>query len=142
MDQTPLVDEQIADGKRLLDRLAEAGFPVTVAAWVRETERWRWYLNIVSPVDEDQGIGSTYRRIHALLRQMPQPFPLSTLDIMAVGPHKPLGEALIDLQRRHPGRSYFHFGGSHLGGVEIEAVYLYPPVAVAKQTDGQVSGVK
>jgi hypothetical protein len=125
-----------------VERLAEAGFPVTAAGWVGETERWYWHLYIVTPVVEDERIGSAYRRIHTLLRQMPQPFPLSTLDVMAVGPHEPLGEALVDLQRRHPGRSYFHFGGSQLNGVEVEAVYLYPPVAVAKQTDGQVSGVK
>ena len=142
MDQTPLVDEQIADGKRLLDRLREAGFPVTAAGWVRETERWRWHLYIVSPVVDEQGIGDAYLRIQMVVRQMPQPFSLGPFDIMAVEPHQPLAEAILDLQRRHPGRSWFHFGGSHIGVVEIEAVYLYPPVAVADQTNRQGSGVK
>jgi hypothetical protein len=142
MDKTTLVDEQIADGKRLVDRLGEAGFPVTAAGWVRETERWRWHLYIVSPVVEDEGIGSAYRRIHTLVRQMPQPFTLGPFDVMAIGPHEPLAEAMVDLHRRHPGRSSYHFGGSHFGDVEVEAVYSYPPVAVAEQPDGQVSGGK
>jgi hypothetical protein len=132
MDQTPLVDEQIADGKRFLDRLGEAGFPVTAAGWVHETQRWRPHLCLVSPVVEDQGIGNAYRRVHTLVREMPQPCSIGPFDLMVFGPDEPLAEALVDLQRRHPGRSSFHFGGSHLGGVEVESVYLYPPVAVAQ----------
>jgi hypothetical protein len=142
MDQTTLVDEQIADGKRFLNHLAEAGFPVLAAAWVRETERWRWHLYLVSPVAEGQGIRTAYRRLRTVMREMPQPFSLGPFDIMAVEPHDPMGEALLDLQRRHLGRSWFPFGGSQFGAVEVEAVYLYPPVADAEQTNRPVSGVK
>jgi hypothetical protein len=142
MDQTTLVDEQIADGKRLLARLREAGFPVTAAAWIRESERWRWHLYIVSPVVEDQGIGTAYLRIHALVRQMPQPFSVGPFDVMAVGPHEPKAKAILDLHRRHPGRSFLQFGGSQFGGVEVEAVYIYPPVAVSEQADGNTVDVK
>jgi hypothetical protein len=132
MDQTTLVDEQIADGKRFLDWLGEAGFPVIAAGWVRESERWRWYLDIVSPVVEEQGIRNAYHRLNTLVREMPQPCSIGPLDLMVFGPDEPLAEALLDLQHRHPGRSYFHLGGSNLRGVEIEAVYLYPPVEVAQ----------
>ena len=37
-----MVTEQIADGKRFLDRLREEGFPVTVAGWLRESSNGRW----------------------------------------------------------------------------------------------------
>jgi hypothetical protein len=140
MDQTTLVDEQIANGKRLRERFAEAGFPLAALAWVRETERWNWQLYVVSPVVEDQGIHLAYRRIRELIQQTPQPLQLGPFDVMAVGPHEPLGEALVDLQRQHPGQSYFHFGGSQLNGVEVEAVYLYPPVAVGEQSNRQAVG--
>jgi hypothetical protein len=140
MDQTPLVEEQIAEGKRLLEWLAEAGFPVTVAGWVRETQRWDWHLYLVSPVVEDQGIRIALRRIRTLIQQMPQPLRLGRFDLMVVGSHKPLGEALVDLQRHHPGKSYFHFGGSQLNCVEVEAVYIYPPVALAEQPHRQAVG--
>jgi hypothetical protein len=142
MDQTPLVDEPIADGKRFLNRLAEAGFPVLVTAWVRETERWRWHLYLVSPVVEGEDIRAAYRRTNTLIRQMAQPFSVGPFDIMAVGPHEPMGEGLLDLQRRHPGQSWFPFGSTQFGPVEVEAVYLYPPVVDADQTNRPASGVK
>jgi hypothetical protein len=118
------------------------GFPVTLAAWVRETERWRPHLYVVTPL-EDEGSGDAYVQLFALMRQMPQPFALDPVfDIMAIGRHKPLAKALLDLQRRHPGRSQFHFGGSHFGSVEVEEVYLYPLATVVGQADRQVSEAK
>ena len=142
MDQTILVNEQIAEGKQLLDRLREAGFPVTAAGWIWESERSQWYLYVVSPIVEDEGRGIAYRRIHAVVRQMPQGFSIEPLDVMAVGLHQPLGEAMLDLYRRQPGRSSYRLGNTRFGDVEIEGAYIYPPVAVADQTDGQRSGVK
>jgi hypothetical protein len=142
MDQTTLVDEQIADGKRLLDRFREAGFPVTIAGWIWASERGRWHLYVASPVVEDEGIGAAYLRIHALVRQMPQPFSIGPFDVKAIRPKAPLAEAMLDLHRRHPGRSFFPFGGSQFGGVEVEGVYIYPPVALPDQTERQVPGVK
>ena len=101
MDQTPLVNEQIEDGKRLLDRLGEAGFAVTAAAWLRDSEHEHWYLYVISPVVEDQGRGAAYRRIHPLVRQMPPPFEIGPFDVMAARPHEPIAERLLDLRRRH-----------------------------------------
>jgi len=73
---------------------------------------------------------------------MPQLFSIGPFEVKAIGPHKPIAEVMLDLHRRHPRRSSYHFGGSQLGGVNIEGAYNYPPVAVADQTDGQVSGKK
>jgi hypothetical protein len=143
VDSIPLVDEQIRDGKRLLDWFRETGFPVTAAGWIRETNRYYWHLYIASPVVEDEGKDAAYDRIGALMGQMPHPFSIRPLfDVMAIGPHAPFAEAMLDLQRRHPGRSYFHFGGSHIGVVEVEAMYVYLPVEVADQKDSQASAAK
>jgi hypothetical protein len=142
MDQTTLVDEQIADGKRLLDRLGEAGFPVTAAGWVRETENGRWYLYVVSPVVKDQGIGTAYRRIQPVIRQMPQPFSIGPFQVRAFEPHGRVAEAMLELRHRNAGRSPLRYGGTQLGGIEIEAAYLYPRVAEATQPDGQVTDVR
>ena len=48
MDQGPLVSEQIEDGKRLLQRLAEDGATITAACWLKESESGRWYLYVAS----------------------------------------------------------------------------------------------
>jgi hypothetical protein len=50
MDQGPLVSEQIEDGKRFLERLAAQDVPVTAAAWIKESERPRWYLYLATPL--------------------------------------------------------------------------------------------
>jgi hypothetical protein len=143
VDQTTLVDEKVRDGKRLLDQFSETGFPVIAAGWIRETDRYYWHLYVVSPVVDTEGKGPAYRRIHPLLRQMPQPFSIAPLsEVKALGPHEPLAKAMLDLQRRYPGRSYFHFGGSQFGGVAVEVVYLYPSASVPDQTDGQASAAK
>jgi hypothetical protein len=44
MSKGQLFEVQIADGKRLVDRLAEVGIRVTAAGWVKESENGRWRL--------------------------------------------------------------------------------------------------
>ncbi len=139
MDQATLVEEEIADGKRVLVRFGEAGIPVTAAAWILECDTGRWYLYIVSPVVEGQGIRATYRRVLSVFDQLPQPLSFGPFKVRAFGPRESVAQAILDLQRRHPGRSFIHFGGSHLGEREIEAVYLYPPAGASGQQDGQTS---
>jgi hypothetical protein len=142
MDQTALVDEQIEDGKRLLERLAEAGFAVTAAGWVKESERDRWYLYLVSPLVEEQGIRTAYGRIHPLVRQMPQPFEVGPFDVKAVGPREPMAEAILDLHRRQRGRSPLRYGSFPFAHLNIEGVYLYPLAAAAEHTDGKAPSAK
>ena len=56
MDQATLVDMQIEDGRRLVERLVGAGVPVTVAAWVKESESGWWYLYLVTPLVVGDGV--------------------------------------------------------------------------------------
>jgi hypothetical protein len=143
VDQIPLVNEQIRDGKRLLERCREAGFPVTAAGWIRETDGYRWHLYIASPVVEEEGIDAAHGRIDALIRQMPQPFSIEALfEVVILDPHQPFAKAMRDLKCRHPGKSYFHFGGSTIGVDEVEAMYVYLPAAGEQQKDGQAAGAK
>jgi hypothetical protein len=144
MDPTTLVvPEQIADGKRLLERLEQAGFPVAAAAWLRESVRGYWQLYVVSPVVEDQGRRNAYGWIHRVAREIPQPFLIAPLDVRARSPHEPLGEALIALAGRYAGMSSpIYHGETRLGETEIDGAYIYPAAALAEKTNGQVSGTK
>src|SRR5262245_47507467 len=73
MDQSILVDEQINDGKRLFDRLAEEGVAVTAACWLKESESGWWHLYIATPlVGEDGGKKQAYRRMNEVIRQTPE----------------------------------------------------------------------
>src|SRR5262245_54444717 len=104
MDQATLVDSQIQDGQKLIDRLIQEGFPVTAASWVKESESGRWYLYIATPVVPPQGgTLEAYRRLNAVKRQMPQPFWIGLFRVKVVGARSPLAEAVRELHRRYPG---------------------------------------
>src|SRR5204863_7247485 len=73
MDQTPLVEGQITEGQKLIDRLIEEGVPVRAAAWVTESDSGRWYLYLVTPLVSDEGgKGPAYLRIREVRQTMPE----------------------------------------------------------------------
>jgi hypothetical protein len=142
MDQGTLVDLQIKDGQRLLERLAEEGVAVPAAAWVKEGESGRWVLYLVTPLVDSDGVTRVaYRRVNAVLRQMPQPFWVDPLmEVKVVGPDSPVGKALRDLRRRYPGPSPIPYRESRLGDLSVEGAYVYPPVPApvgSGATEGQ-----
>jgi hypothetical protein len=109
MDQIPLVNEQIEDGRKVIQRLTENGIPITAAGWVKESDRWRWLLYLVTPlVGEDGDTKSAYRRIHTVLRALPQPPEIDPFQIKAIGPSERVGKAILDAQRQ--GRRWDGYG--------------------------------
>jgi hypothetical protein len=134
MDQETLVGELIDDGKRFLERLVAEGMPVTAGFWVKETENGRWYLYIATPlVPEDGGTLEAYGWIVDVFRQMPEPFGLEPDRIRAVSPSSPVGEAVVDLLKRYPGRGPIRYPGYRLGDVSVEAAYIYRPTPAPVQ---------
>jgi hypothetical protein len=132
MDQETLVAELIDDGKRLLERLAAEGVPVTAAFWVKESENGRWYLYIATPlVSEDGDTLEAYRQINAVFRQMPEPFWIDPFQIRAVSPSSPVGEAVVYWQKRYPGKGPFRYPDYRLGDVNVEGAYIYRPTPAA-----------
>jgi hypothetical protein len=130
MDQATLVDGQIEEGRKLIDRLIGEGFPVTAAAWVKESESGRWYLYLATPLVPPQGgTREAYRRLNAVRRQMPPPFWIGPFQVKVVGSGSPLAEAVQELHRRYPGNRLIPFEGPQLGGLSIEGAYVYPPAA-------------
>jgi hypothetical protein len=64
MDQIPLVNEQIEDGRKVVQRLTESDIPITAAGWVKESDRGQWYLYLVTPLVGEVGATTpAYRRI-------------------------------------------------------------------------------
>lgn len=132
MDQIPLVNDQIEAGRKVVQRLQANGIPILAAGWVKESDLWDWYLYLVTPlVDEDGAKTRAYRRIFPAIRSGPQPPEVDPFRVKAVGPAEPKGRAILDAQRQ--GRRPWEFGGGSLGGVSVDAVYLYPPIVA----DGQ-----
>jgi hypothetical protein len=122
--QTTLVESQIDDGLNLIEQLARDGFEVSAAGWVKQYEA-DWFLYIVSPVVDADGIAKAYRRVQTALRGMPEPFWVDPFDVKLIGPGDRLARAMVDVQSRYPGKTPIRTGG-RLGDSFIEEAYLYP----------------
>ncbi len=130
MDQAVLVDVQIHDGRRLLERLSAEGIPVTAAAWVAEGEGGPWYLYIVTPLVPRNGdTFPAYRRLGPLIRGMPQPCWVNPGEYKVVAPGSRIGKAIREVAGRRPGPIPMPYGSVRLGGVSIDGAYVYPPIA-------------
>jgi hypothetical protein len=133
MDQIALVEKQIIDGQRLVAQLVREGFPVTAACWVNASEASQWHLYLASPVVDDEGSIKAYRRIHAVIRQMPQPFWVGPFDVKVIGATSPVAQAVQDVHRQYPGKVPTRYRGARLGDLSIEEAHIYPPVEVPDQ---------
>ncbi|HVS40583.1 MAG TPA: hypothetical protein VMS17_33820 [Gemmataceae bacterium] len=130
MDQAVLVNEQVQDGRQVLERLSAEGVPVTAAAWVKESEGGPWYFYIVTPlVPADGARTAAYRRIGPLIRGMPQPCWVNPMEFKVAAPDSDVGKAIREVAGRRPGPIPMPYGSIRLGGLSIDGAYVYPPVA-------------
>jgi hypothetical protein len=131
VDKEPLVDTLVEDGRRLIERLVEEGIGVKAACWLYEAEEGKWFLSLATPlVGEDEGTKEAYRRVLAVMRRMPEPFWIGTLDVKLISPQHPIARAVQDFHRRHTGPSPIHYDWTQFGGLSVEGVYVYPPAPV------------
>jgi uncharacterized protein (DUF736 family) len=135
MDQVTLVENQIDDGKKLIEQLVQVGEEVTAAAWIKTSDDGMWFLYLALPGVEDEDPRIAYRRIQAVIRRMPQPFWLRLLDVKIIDSKDPLAVAATDYPRRHGAKNVLPYRGDQLGGVSIEGAYIYPPMKPVPQTE-------
>jgi hypothetical protein len=138
MDQAALVEMQVRDGQRLVERLAREGVAVTAAAWVKETESGQWYLYLATPlVSEDGAKRAAYRRVNAVIREMqPEGFELDPFVIKVIRPHDPTATDILAHGGSRAGRTATWFQGSRLGALAVEAAYIYPPMTNSEAAGG------
>jgi hypothetical protein len=129
MAQATLVEIQINEGQRLVDRLVQAGVAVTAAAWVKESEGGDWYLYLVTPlVAEGGGKRPAYHRINAVIREMlKEGFGMDPFAKKVVGPHDPVARDIVANRNGRPGGSPTPFRGTRLGELAVDEAYIYPP---------------
>jgi hypothetical protein len=125
MDQAALVDRDIENGRRLIQALDLADFPVVAAFWSFITEESVWRLQIASPRVDEMGPIAVYTEIQGVLRASASTLPLRRISVL------PENDALVTDLRLFagtPGAPYL--GGSHLfrtvlGDTFIEGAYVY-----------------
>jgi hypothetical protein len=131
MDSTPLVNDHLVEGEKLVRQLVEAGFEATTAFWMRPTEEHRWRFYIITPIVEREGLGPAYEKLHLTMRQIPQPpFWIDPFGIRLIGESDSMGQAVLDVHKRAQGRQVFPmpWRGRLLGDQIVDGVVLYPLV--------------
>ncbi len=126
MDQSTLVDKQINDGRRFVERFAVDGNPVQAAFWVKTAEEGLWFLYVASEVVDLHGSAWAYRAVHASLRKLTDVDVVSS-EVKVIGTSNPIAKDVIAIQEKHPGRLATWYGGKKLGSMSVDRVYLYPP---------------
>lgn len=131
MDKSTLVESQVRDGQKLVEQLAQLGFPMTAAFWLKIDPDSRWKLHIASPAVRSEGSRKAYIRVNRVIRQMPPPFAVEPLDMQLDEPKDPFAVDVRTIQQRYPDHGPISHGGL-LGGVGIEGALIYPlPVTAA-----------
>jgi hypothetical protein len=133
MDTESLVEDLIDDGQKLIEYLPRNGFTVATALWLKASENDRWYFYLVSPLADTEGLPQAYRRLHTLIRQMPEHIGIDPLKIKLIGPDDPIAKDVLGIFSRVSGPqvSPVRWGGRTLGNISIEGAYLYPLPAAA-----------
>ncbi len=126
MDQSTLVEDQIDDGRRFVERFAADGNPVRAAFWVKTAEEGLWFLYVATEIVDRVGPAAAYRAVHAALRKIDECW-VSSSEIKVISPKNPVAQDVLAVMARHPGRLATRFGGQTLGSVAVEQTYIYAP---------------
>lgn len=126
MDQSTLVENQIDDGRRFVERFAADGNPVQAAFWVKTAEEGLWFLYVATDIVDRAGPAATYRAVHASLQKLGESW-VSSSEIKVVSPSNPIARDVLAVMARHPGRLATRFGGKTLGAMAVEQTYIYAP---------------
>jgi hypothetical protein len=119
------VDPPVWDGRRALERLADAGLPVAAAAWLRSPDSGRWELFVVSP---DAGPGqfrAASARARAALAGAGLP-PGMVGDLRLYHTGEPFGRDVIAVREGRAGEEPIRGSDGRFGDVTFDAVYVYP----------------
>lgn len=126
MDTITLVEDQIDDGLKLLSRLADNGFDVRVACWVKPADVDRWTLFVATHLVNDAGSAAPYRQLIAVLGSLRSGW-LTSSDVTLVGENDPIAKDALDILKRFPHRKPIPSPRSWIGRIAAEEVYVYPP---------------
>jgi len=124
VDQSTLVENQIDDGRRFVERFAADGTFVQAAFWVKTAEEGLWFLYVVTEIVDRDGPAAAYRTVHASLRKLGDTWVASS-EIKVVSPSNPIAKDVLAIMARHPGRLATRYGGKTLGSMAVEQVYIY-----------------
>ncbi|HEX8203659.1 MAG TPA: hypothetical protein VF590_24495 [Isosphaeraceae bacterium] len=131
MAQEPLVEGQIDDGRKLIERLSQNQFDVTAAFWAKDREDGQWLLYIASKVVDDKGLLAAYKHANETIRAMPDLRWIDDFELKLIGATHPMTKDALDILARYPAglRTRYpgtiSYRGSQLGNASIDQAYIY-----------------
>ena len=128
MDQIPLVTELVDAGKRFVEEFDKT-FPIAVAFWLKDRDESSWNLHIASRQINDADRQKAFGEIVRVTTQMKDPY-VGLMDIRLQKMDDRIVQFALDIQRRRPGLTMVFDVPSYYG-VEVEGMYLYPPLQTA-----------
>jgi hypothetical protein len=121
----PLVNEAKEDGRRFLEMLDAAGFPVTAVFWMYFPEPDAWRLIVATPRLRKEGPRPVYGPFQDLLEQMDPPPRINLNDIWAAEAREPIVGIMAKEHLTGPGIHGVEIRDRIRPYVTIPAAYIY-----------------
>jgi len=124
MDKTVLVDSDINDGMRLIQKLDLTDFSVVAALWFYYSDVFEWRLTIASWYLDKNGPKKAYGFLQTLLMDFDIP-SISLENITLISPEHDLIKLLSLTIQTGPQLSKIRFTRNVINGQLIEDAYIY-----------------
>jgi hypothetical protein len=127
MDKATLVDDRIAEARKLVEDLNQQGRMVVSAAyWIDAFEDdGRWYLHIISPTIDEVGFTQAHIALLAMIDSR-RSIHVGRDEIVLKPPDSPPVVEILDFLRRYPASEAFRYKGVYLLGHFVEKAGIYP----------------
>ena len=131
MDPNAMVNDELANGRKLIETLISGGLDVRLAFWVKRTDADDWRLYLSTPLVDDQGPAVAHRTIFNQIRRMPE-YGIDPESVGLVGMNdSATTKAMEAVPARNPYPRITRYSGSSFNGMDVDGVYIYPPFQAA-----------
>jgi len=130
--QAILVEQNIEDGKKLIDALEAVNFRIQMALWLYDSESQVWRLNIATPLVDERGSRYAYTDIQGVLKSIVPPLSLSLQDISVISTENKLVKSLKKAIRVPYGLQGIRLTRNTINSIYIEDAYIYSTRAITK----------
>jgi hypothetical protein len=130
MDQTAILNDQIARGRGLIEHLDQKGLSIQAAFWFYfddpDSESGTWKLIIASPEVDLLGHSKFYRKIWEELRILKDKIGISPLEVYIASPNDELVQLMkIAIVTGPKDLAGIRFTSNVVGGQFVKDAYIY-----------------
>jgi hypothetical protein len=124
MGKAALVERDIEEGARLVDKLVASGEKVPVALWLYDSSREDWRLVLAVP-QMARGSREAYKFLDNVIKDIQPPLHITLQDLTLVSPRADLVTSLLKEKRSARELSGRILPSMRIGDAYLEGAYLY-----------------